>query len=184
MTIRTSTSDAKPPPKRRIGRASTLLALVLSVLFGSVAFAPAPAHAVDDLQETMLRSWPTGLCLETMEVRGVDTAPVFMRPCNFGYSQRWRYDYFPPALNAGSGTWAIKNMRTGWCLDGNDAGAVYAKPCQWTNTWQKWNVYPFRDNKGHDVVRIQGQRTRRYLNAEHIGTDREDNTSKDWHEGY
>ncbi|MEV8374764.1 hypothetical protein AB0P21_18650 [Kribbella sp. NPDC056861] len=51
----------------------------------------------------------------------------------------------------------------GWCLDSNDAGRVYLKPCEARNQYQTWRIEQIGSEAGHDLVAIWNAKSRRYL---------------------
>jgi hypothetical protein len=145
--------------KRMLAR----LATVLAVLVASTAVMAPAAHAVNDGDVTILRSWRQGSCL-TSDGPDVYNYGCFASP-NQGMGQ-WRFELYWVYDRR---SYRVVNVYTHRCLDSNLDGAVYTSACQDPNTWQKWYVRDFIDVFFHRVLNFTNVRTGRCLDANLAG---------------
>jgi hypothetical protein len=164
-------------PAERASRLVLRLAAVLAVLVAGTAFAATRAYA--DSDETALRSWGQGQCIDTNA-----DGSVLERNCNGWTSQKWHLrfessigDYTNPAgvpgYNIPNGKYVavfhIVDSATGKCLDSNFDGVVYTNPCQDGNQWQEWAIASGWDSLNNYVLNIWDIHTARCLDANLVG---------------
>ncbi|MFI9240329.1 RICIN domain-containing protein [Streptomyces sp. NPDC053079] len=66
----------------------------------------------------------------------------------------------------GRGAIEIKNVQTGLCLDGNNAGGVYTKGCGGNNPYQRWYLH-----EGPKGVMLQSKETGLCVSGKGPGND-------------
>jgi hypothetical protein len=89
-----------------------------------------PAHA--DTPTTLIRSWATGVCLDSNYA-----GAAYVGGCNFGTYQNWQWDVVSTPFRSSI---LFRDAETNRCLDSNFAGNVYTSPCDAGNRFQQWFV--------------------------------------------
>jgi Ricin-type beta-trefoil lectin domain-like len=113
---------------------------LMGVVCMAVVLTGAPAKAgLESI--TMLRSWPTGECIDSNRA-----GQAYTLSCNFGGFQRWFL--MPVAPGSEPERWGdygrgpvvyIRNMETGLVLDSDHGGHVYTNPhLDFGNQHQQW----------------------------------------------
>src|SRR5262245_17255039 len=109
-----------------VKKIAVTIAAAASALAASVTLAPPAASADVVRQDTNLRSWATGRCLDSNFAGNVYTLP-----CQIGNGfQSWQ-------LIPNSDRWLVRNEATGMCLATNRPDAIYTTACipNWTMIW-------------------------------------------------
>jgi hypothetical protein len=135
-----------------------------------------PAASASD-NNTFLRSWATGRCLDSNFAGSVYTSP-----CGSGNSyQHWNLHYV-----AAPNVYVVENVATGMCLAANAPGALYTTYCHdpiftnWTMYWYIGRPYP-------SVLVLQHQTTVQCLDSNHAGnayTHVCGSNYQDWKDGF
>jgi hypothetical protein len=129
----TQTRPIRPRRFRRIRRLSLVLgAIAMSCTLTTVT---ASADAIAD-QDTMLRSWGSGACLDSNE-----SGAAYALGCNWGEYQVWFTG--GTGINIVTGNVShpviiLRDEQTNRCLDSNYQGSVYTNPCWGNDNYQYW----------------------------------------------
>jgi serine/threonine-protein kinase len=126
---------AARPGRIRLGvRAAGVLSIITALIATFAVSAPAQA---DVWVQGMVRSMPTGRCLDSNGAGNVYTLPC--DPNGGNPYQQWEYHTVGGSYD--NWQYQIVNLRTRRCLDSNWAGNLYTSPCQSGNGWQTWYVH-------------------------------------------
>jgi hypothetical protein len=147
---------------------------------------PATSSAATPAQEnvipTAVHSRTTGTCVGSDPAPSVSTEPAAVHavgctvadldywaeanaPLPLGVNYTYATPQLPPDWVGARGPMNLVNTGTGWCLDSNTEGNVYAKPCQPGNEWQQWDVFTLSggDELATTVVLYRNRATQRAL---------------------
>jgi hypothetical protein len=94
----------------------------------------------------MIRSWPTGLCVDSAPAEAGSPAAVgaFSTTCDFSARQVWqeaptlRLSGVDTNLSPFANEYRLVDVQTQRCLDSNEVGHVYTLPCEARNEYQTW----------------------------------------------
>ena len=130
--------------RRRLSGLLAGLTLVIGATALAVTGASPAAQAVEMGNTEIIRSYPTGLCVDSNKIPGREGGDAYSHPCHLGTWQQWREA--PPRRLEGTDTglrpfaneYQLVNVQTGLCLENHPSGAVYTKPCEARNDNQSW----------------------------------------------
>jgi len=119
----------------RAGRGGMRLGARLALAAGPALLAwaliPAATASADTGPTTTLVNSATGDCMDSNYQYG-----IYDISCNGGNYQNWITTGI--TTPGGEGAYVIQDAQTGFCLDGNDGGAVYTHDYIAGDTYQEW----------------------------------------------
>ncbi|MEU1734858.1 ricin-type beta-trefoil lectin domain protein [Streptosporangium sp. NPDC020145] len=143
---------------RQVAMRIGLRLIPVGAILASTTLIATPAHAAS---VTIIRSWETGLCLDSNFA-----GEVYTLPCNVPQNnnhQKWRTNY--PSTGR---TW-IQNLATGLCLVTSEGNTVRTVPCDTGGFYQEWVIEPSGLDSNPDAWMAGNYATKDTLKSDRSG---------------